>query len=124
VSRIIVDAVAYQKVLKWLLQQAMQRMGVYWPVIPIDDKMQKFARITNVVGGLASNGLLWVPDSATNFIQQFNDYGPTYGGEDDDLDASALALQDISNPYLERLDDQGRLSDDDVEELTLVRGAP
>ena len=124
VSRIIVDAVAYQKTLKWLLEQEMKRLGIYWSVIPIDDKMQKFARITSVIGGLATNGLLCVPDSATNFIQQFNDYGPIYGGEDDDLDASALALQDLSNPYLERIDENGRLRDDDVEELALVRGCP
>lgn len=124
VSRIVVDAVAYQKVLKWLLEQEMKRRGVYWPVIPIDDKMQKFARITNVVGGLAANGLLWVPNNATNFISQFNDYGPTYSGEDDDLDASALALQDLSNPYLERMDEYGRLRDDDVEELVLTQRCP
>jgi predicted phage terminase large subunit-like protein len=124
VSRIVVDAVAYQKTLKWLLEQEMKRRGVYYTVIPIDDKMQKFARITNVIGGLAAQGLLWVGSEFTNFIQQFNDYGPTYGGNDDDIDASALALQDISNPYLERLDERGELRDDDVEQLEFVRGCP
>jgi predicted phage terminase large subunit-like protein len=124
VSRIVVDAVNYQKTLKWLLEQEMKRRGVYYTVIPVDDKMQKFARITSVIGGLASQGLLWSGAEFTNFIQQFNDYGPTYGGNDDDIDASALALQDISNPYLERLDDKGNLRDDDVEELEFVRGCP
>lgn len=124
VSRIVVDAVAYQKVLKWLLETEMKRRGVYYTVIPIDDKMQKFARITNVIGGLASQGLLWSGSEFTNFIQQFNDYGPTYGGNDDDIDASALALQDLSNPYLERMDAHGNFADDNVERLDYVRGAP
>lgn len=124
VSRIVVDAVAYQKTLKWILEQEMKRRGIYYTVIPIDDKMQKFARITSVLGGLASQGLLWVGSEFTNFIQQFNDYGPTYGGNDDDIDASALALQDISNPYLERLDERGNLDDSDVERLEFARGCP
>lgn len=124
VSRIVIDAVAYQKTLKWLLDQEMKRRGVYYSVVPIDDKMQKFARITNVIGGLAAQGLVWVGTEFTSFIQQFNDYGPTYGGNDDDIDASALALQDISNPYLERLDDKGNLRDDDVESFEFVGGCP
>lgn len=124
VSRIVIDAVAYQKTLKWLLDQEMKRRGVYYSVVPIDDKMAKFARITNVIGGLATGGLIWVGAEFTNFIQQFNDYGPTYGGNDDDLDASALALQDISNPYLERLDEKGNLRDDDVETLMFAQRCP
>lgn len=124
VSRIVIDAVAYQRTLKYLLEKAMQRTGTFYPVIPIADGMKKFARITNVIGGLASDGRLWIGPEHTIFAGQFNDYGPTYSGHDDDLDASALALQEIANPYLERLDAGGNLRDDDVEEINFVRACP
>lgn len=122
VARIIVDAVAYQRTLKWLLEQEMKRRRMYYSVVPIADGMAKFARITNVLTGLATEGKLWVGPEHTNFIEQFEQYGPTYSGHDDDLDASALALQDIANPWLERHD--AGLEDSDVEEFPMLRSCP
>lgn len=116
VARIVVDAVAYQRTLKWLLEQEMKRRGVYFSVVPIDDKMKKFARITNVLSGLATAGKLFIGPEHTEFAEQFAAYGPTYGGHDDDLDASALALQDISAPFLERMDNSGEIEFAPVEE--------
>lgn len=124
VARIVVDAVAYQRTLKWLLEQEMKRRGVYFSVIPIDDKMKKFARITSVLSGLATAGKLYIGPEHTEFASQFAAFGPTYGGLDDDLDASALALQDIANPYLDRLDASGELDDSDVEEFPFQRMSP
>jgi len=117
VSRIVIDAVAYQRTLKWLLEQAMQRQRIYYQVIPIADGMKKFARITNVIGGLATQGKLFIGPEHNIFMSQFESYGPTYGGPDDDLDASALALQELSQPFLEHLSEGGGslLSDDGVE---------
>jgi hypothetical protein len=124
VSKIVVDAVAYQKVLKWFLEQEMKRRGIYYVVVPIDDKMQKFARITSVIGGLATHGKLWIGAEHTVFAQQFEEYGPLYSGPDDDLDASALALQEISNPYLERGHGVDYLDDSDVEEFNYIGSCP
>ena len=124
VSRIIVDAVAYQRTLKWFLEQEMRRRGIYYSVVPLDDKMAKFARITNVLSGLATAGLLWIGPEHTIFAEQFAAYGPTYSGIDDDLDASAIALQDLSQPYLERLDGNGEIEFSDVEEFPLRRLCP
>ena len=112
VGRIVIDAVAYQRTLKWLLEQGMQRNRTFYPVIPVADGMKKFARISSVIGGLAADGRLWVGPEHTIFASQFEAYGPTYAGVDDDLDASALALQEIANPYIERLDVSGNLTDD------------
>jgi predicted phage terminase large subunit-like protein len=124
VARIIVDAVAYQRTLKWILEQEMKKRGIYYQVIPIADGMKKFARISNVMSGLASNGQLWIGSEHSIFAQQFEEFGPTYTGHDDDLDASALALQDISNPYLERLSESGDDLLDDVAELSMIRACP
>lgn len=124
VARIVIDAVAYQRVLKWILDQHMKSTGIYYTVVPVADGMQKFARITNVLSGLATAGHLWVGPEHNHFIEQFEAYGPTYTGPDDDLDASALALQDIANPWLGRLDEKGDLRDDDVEEFPFKRVCP
>lgn len=125
VARIVVDAVAYQRTLKWILEQEMRKMGVYYQVIPIADGMKKFARITNVFSGPATAGQLWIGPEHTIFAQQWEEYGPTYSGHDDDLDASALAVQDLSNPYLSRMNSAGTdLIDDGIEEMPLIRSCP
>jgi len=126
VARIVVDAVAYQRTLKWFLEQEMRRRGIYYSVVPLDDKMAKFARITNVLSGLATAGKLFIGPEHTIFAEQFAAYGPTYSGIDDDLDASAIALQDLSSPFLERLDAGGgvEMLDEDVEEFPMIARCP
>lgn len=123
VGAIVIDAVAYQRTLKWLLEQEMRRRGIWFTVIPIADGMSKFARINSVISGLATNGRLWVGPEHTEFIEQFEAYGPTYGGIDDDIDASALALQRLSNPYLDARDEFGTVIEHDVEELPNIGGS-
>jgi predicted phage terminase large subunit-like protein len=98
-AKAILDAVNYQRTLKWILEEEMKRRRLYYSIIPIADGMQKFARIVSVLHPLAAGGYLYVPPSASNFIEQFERYPD--GEHDDDLDASALALQELSNPYLE-----------------------
>ena len=62
VARIVVEVVAYQRTLKWLLEQEMRRRRVYFSVVPLDSRMQKFARIVNVLSvvwlRLGSSGLV------------------------------------------------------------------
>jgi hypothetical protein len=116
------EAVAYQRVLKWIFTQEMQRRRLWYTVIPIaSDGEKKYARITGVLNPLATNGLLHVGPEHTVFIDQFNSYGPTYSGPDDDLDASAICLKELSKPWLE--EGMGN-PDDHVEELDFVRSCP
>lgn len=124
VVRIVFDAVAYQRTLKWIFEQAMQRTGVYYQVVPIADGMKKFARITGTIGSLATHGKLIVGPDDSEFITQFEEYGPSYSGHDDDLDASALALQDLSQPFLEEGRDPAMLDAHNVEELPFQRMCP
>ena len=125
VMRIVIDAVAYQRTLKWILEQEMKRSGIWYQVVPIADGMQKFARITSTIGALASNGHLWIGPEHTIFNDQFQSYGPTYAGLDDDLDASALALQELYNPFV-KLDQAGVQVEHfgRVEELPEFRNCP
>lgn len=125
VMRIVIDAVAYQRSLKWILEQEMKKSGVYYQVVPIADGMQKFARITSTIGALASQGMLWVGAEHSIFNLQFQSYGPTYGGLDDDLDASALALQELYNPFI-RLNEKGQIEyiESALEEMPDIRVCP
>jgi phage terminase large subunit-like protein len=124
IARIVVDAVAYQRSLKWFIEQEMKRRGIYYSVVPLDDKMAKFARITNVLSGLSTAGKLWIGPEHTIFAEQFAAYGPTYSGIDDDLDASAIALQDLSSPWLERMDSDNEVELSEVAEFPLRRLCP
>lgn len=100
VMRIVFDAVAYQRTLEWLFKKEMQRTGQWYSVLGVADGMNKFARIANTVGNLASQGRLWIGPEHSIFNTQFQSFGPLYTGLDDDLDASALALQELYTPNL------------------------
>lgn len=118
VSRIVVDAVAYQRTLKWLLEEEMKRRGIFYSVIPVSDGMQKFARIVSVIGNLAAHGKIWIGSEHVEFATQYESYSNVE--HDDDLDASALALQELSNPYLEDAPD----SAGDMVALPSIRRCP
>lgn len=122
--RCVFDAVAYQRTLKWIFEEEMKRRGQYFSIVPIADGMAKYARITGVMSGLATQGLLWIGPEHSVFAEQFNAYGPAYTGYDDDLDASALALEDLSNPFLESGADDHHSRDEDVERLEYIGGCP
>lgn len=120
VARIIVESVAYQRVLKWHLEQEMRRRRIFYSVIPYVDKRSKFNRITSTLHGLATHGKLWVGEEHSEFVAQFTDYPNVE--HDDDLDAAAIALSDLANPYLEP---GTPLPDDDlVEEFEYQGGCP
>lgn len=110
IARAVVEAVAYQRTLKWILEQEMKRRKVWYNIIPFVDKRKKSTRIVSVFSGIASQGLVNIGPEDTRFYQQFCDFSEITDGVDDDLDASAIALSDLIVPVLERgvsgLDDQ------------------
>lgn len=121
ISRAIVETVAYQKVLRWLLEKEMQRRKVFFAVKGYDDKRSKFNRITSVFSSLGPQNLIFVKPHHTAFIQQFEEY---HGGDHDDiLDASATALSELVNPFLELGADE-YTADDLYPPLQLARGCP
>lgn len=120
---VVVEAIAYQRVLKWLLEEEMKRRQVFFTVLPYVDKRKKYNRIVSTIGGLASNGKLWIGAEHTEFLSQFESYPDVEF--DDDLDASAIALSQMSNPFLETEEGVAReLDDSHVEELPWLRAAP
>lgn len=122
IARAIVESVAYQRTLKWILEQEMKRRGLYYVIIPLVDKRAKTTRIISTLSGVASAGLLNVGAEDNLFISQFSGYSETYQDIDDDLDASAMALSDLIAPALER--GRGQLSEDDIEDFPYQRICP
>ena len=118
VVNIVVESIAYQRTLKWLLEKEMSRRRQYFAIIPFVGK-NKYARIRATLAPIASYGHLWVRPDDTPFIAQFE----TYPGSDhdDELDAASIALSALVNPYASGVDDEELTH---VEELHVVRGAP
>jgi phage terminase large subunit-like protein len=124
VMRIVFEAQAYQRTIEWLLKQEMARRRTFFTIRGVTQHKKKFARIENVIGGLASNGLLAIGVEHVEFLEQFQSFGPTYNGPDDDLDASAIALEDLSNPFLENADPSAIESDVGIDDFPFTSGCP
>lgn len=98
-SQIVIEAVNYQRVLKYILEQEMSRRQQYWAVIPYVDKRKKFNRIVSTLSGIASAQLLYCSPHHADFIAQFSEY--PNGAYDDLLDSIAIGMSQITKPYLE-----------------------
>ncbi len=85
-----VETIAYQRTLKWILEQEMKKRGRYIQVDAASDKRAKAHRIMQAYSGLASQGHLFVRKEDYEFITQFGDYPNC--SHDDLLDAGAMAI--------------------------------
>ena len=86
----VVETVAYQKTLQWLIEQAMKQRRQYYVLEEFRDKRKKFDRIVDAFSDIGFNGLLYIAPQFHDFITQFNDYPDV--SHDDILDSSAMAL--------------------------------
>ena len=86
----VVETVAYQKTLEWLLRQEMKNRSIYYPIHELHDKRSKFNRINDGFAGPASNGALYVHKSHTRFISQFIEYPDVT--HDDVLDMASMCM--------------------------------
>ena len=118
---VVVEAVAYQRTLSWLLKQAMQQQRRYYVIKEIDDKRKKYDRIVDALSGPAFNGALHVHESHEEFIQQYTEYPDV--NHEDVLEAVAVAVHELTRGYDEDYDE---ILDEEKEipKLEYVRGAP
>lgn len=127
VRKIRIETVAYQKVLEWILREAMRRTGRYWMIEPFDDKRKKYNRISDGLTGIASEGALYVRRSQVPFITQFTHFGGKNpdGQHDDDLESAAVLMQSLSKGFVgDVADDWYRDTESGYEALPDYRGAP
>lgn len=126
-KKVLVESVAYQRTLLWLLKKAMQSAARYWVVVPFEDKRKKTFRINDGLAGPGSEGKLFVSKSHTTVISQFIHYpGKNPNGTyDDDLEAFANAVSSLNQGYVGEVDDDHYMVlDKNIPELEYVRGAP
>lgn len=89
---IVVEAIAYQRVLAWYLETQMREKRVYVPVYQVQDRRRKSDRIVQALGETSGYGRLFCKSSHTKFIEQFTEYSPLSGNHDDVVDAVAMGI--------------------------------
>lgn len=99
--QVIVESVAYQRTLAWLIKKAMDVRRIYVPINELVDKQKKFNRIINALSGISSAGHLYVKKEHTDFIDQFLNYSAIMSiPHDDCIDAVSMALTELQgNAY-------------------------
>lgn len=118
---VVVEAVAYQRTLAWLLKQAMQQTRRYYVIKELVDKRSKYDRIVDAISGPAFNGVLHVRKEHSDFIQQFSEYPDV--NHDDIIESVAVALKELTTMYNDDYDDI-LSEEEDIPRLEYVRGAP
>ena len=100
---VLVEAVAYQRTLAWILEQAMRARGQYWTIVPIvDTRKSKFNRIVDGISGPASNGAFFVSKSHSDFISQYSAYPDVT--HDDLLESVAVGISAFSEGIVTEMD--------------------
>lgn len=89
---IVVESVAYQRVLAWYLEQKMREFRVFLPVYQVQDRRKKSDRIIQAVGGASGYGRLLIRTTHSKFTQQYIEYSPTVEMHDDVLDMLAIGI--------------------------------
>ena len=113
----VVESVAYQATLKWIIEQEMAKRGQWTTIEPFNDIKSKPVRIQSALHGLASNGRLFIRREHTGFIEQFSRYPAVEF--DDILDFAAMGVIGLQNSYMDI-----ESSDDNIVPLKLRRSAP
>jgi hypothetical protein len=98
-KKCVVEAVAYQKTLEWLIRQKMKEHRVYYLVQPYsDNKRQKHQRIADGLTGPLSNKVLYYRVDQPELIEQTTRYSQTRKiAKDDVIEAVAIAVSDLAN---------------------------
>lgn len=122
-TNVVVEAVAYQRVLAWLLRLGMTKLGRYWPITEMTDKRSKYDRINQGMKGPLSEGALYVHPSMTELISQITHYANVE--HDDVLEATAVACADLQGKIANEQSDDGHVvNEDDIPDLEYARGCP
>ncbi len=124
--KVVVESVAYQRTLAWLLKQAMRFQKKFWVIKETDDKRKKFDKIVDGLNGPASGGQLFISHKHTEFIAQFTDYPDV--SNDDLLEVVAICVAELSGSMVAEDDDEDSwdsvMNEDSIPDLVYARGAP
>jgi phage terminase large subunit-like protein len=98
--KIVIESISYQRVLKWMVEQEMQKKRIFVTVDAVQDRRSKASRITQALVGLTNFRHLHIRPSMSELINQMDDYDPEVKDQPDDLlDAIAMGITSL-NPAL------------------------
>jgi len=128
IRKAIVEQVAYQRTLKWILQQAMIKYR--YPVM-IDEfprKISKGQLIVDALTGPGSDGKLFIPPDdrpegiihsagMAQFVQQFTECGPEGSGlaHDDALEVVAVGVASFTGQHITFNETEGVMDEEEEE---------
>lgn len=108
--KIVVESVAYQRVLAWFLRKAMSLAKRWCMVEEYQDKRKKSDRIIQALRQAAANGHLHCKSTHKKFIEQWTSFRPGFEMHDDVLDMVAIGVS------AHRGDGQGETEDAPIDE--------
>lgn len=123
--KVVIETVAYQQTLKWLLEQAMRQYGAFYFIEEYRDRRKKTVRIIDAYSGIASHGHLYIKAEHSDFVSQFSDFSDISNIKDDLLDSGAMAISALGgqsygeDDYIDITADEA-----DIPALVDYRGAP
>jgi hypothetical protein len=95
-----VETIAYQRILKWYLEQEMIKRRIFVAIDAIQDRRSKANRIMQAIPGLVAYKHLWIRKQHTALVTQADDYDPNVKDQPDDLlDAISTGITAM-NPAL------------------------
>ena len=89
---IVVEAIAYQRILAWYIEKGMREQRCYLPVYKVQDTRRKSDRIVQALGETSGYQRLKCKPAHTKFIEQFTEYSPLAKMHDDVLDAVSMGI--------------------------------
>lgn len=123
--RLVVETVAYQRIMAWYLEQEMKKRRMFFTIIPLPVRTSNANRIMQTIPGLSAYGHFHCRASHTQFITQADDYDPQVKNIPDDILTAVANAIIASNPGLraalgDSSDDSAMPDEDesDYEELT------
>ena len=122
---VVVETVAYQKTLSWLLKKAMQAKKQYFVIKEYRDRRKKYDRIVDGLSGPAANESLFISLDHVDFISQFRAYPAV--SHDDLIEAVAIGVAELTGPNYESAESswQDIIDDEkDIPALVYAGGAP
>lgn len=131
IRKALVESVAYQQTLVWLLREAMKKAQVFYLIEEFGrgDKRPKATKIVDGLQGITSNGQFFCRREQTEFISQYRDMSLVKKlVKDDVIETVALGCTELMNKGLNipGSDQVGKLkyNEDEYESLGDYRGAP
>lgn len=89
---VVVESVAYQKMLAWYLERVFAEQRCWVPVYKVQDKRHKHDRIVQDLGPVSGLQNFYCLLSHTKFIEQYTEFTPGMKGHDDVIDMVSIGL--------------------------------